>query len=120
MALIMLGPVVIAPPEGIDMTSAEGLSASMHLLQPKHFVMPFAAHAAGTLVGALVGSAIAVSHRSVIVYAIGIVFLGGGIAASFMIPAPTWFVVLDLAVAYLPMAHLGLFIANRLRRGAIT
>lgn len=31
----------------------------------------------------------------------------GGIAAAFMIPAPAWFVVLDLAVAYLPMAWIG-------------
>lgn len=31
----------------------------------------------------------------------------GGVAAAFMIPVPTWFVVLDLTVAYLPMAWLG-------------
>ena len=115
MALITLGPASIAPPPGADMTSANGLKASMHLLEPRHFIMPFLAHALGTLLGALAGSLIAVSHRSIVAYAIGAAFLCGGIAASIMIPAPTWFKVLDLVAAYLPMAWLGLSIANRLK-----
>lgn len=119
MALITLGPALIAPPPGADMTSAEGLKASMHLLEPRHFVMPFLAHAVGTLVGALVGAVSAVSHRAVVAYAIGIAFLCGGIAASVMIPAPKWFIALDLVAAYLPMAWLGLFIANRLKPEAV-
>lgn len=118
MALVLLGPALIAPPAGADMTTAEGLKAAMPLLEPKHFLMPFLAHAAGTLVGALVASVIAVSKRAVVAYAVGVVFLCGGIAASFMIPAPAWFKVLDLAVAYLPMAYLGLSLANRLRPAA--
>ena len=115
MALITLGPALIAPPPGADMTSANDLKASMHLLEPRHFIMPFLAHALGTLLGALAGSLIAVSHRSIVAYAIGAAFLCGGIAASIMIPAPTWFKVLDLVAAYLPMAWLGLSIANRLK-----
>jgi hypothetical protein len=118
MALIILGPTLIAPPPGVDMASAEGLRASMHLLEPRHFLMPLLAHAVGTLVGALAGSVIAVSRRSIVAYAIGTFFLCGGIAASVMIPAPTWFIVLDLAAAYLPMAWLGLSIGNHLRPGA--
>jgi hypothetical protein len=34
-----------------------------------------------------------------------------------MIPAPTWFMVLDLVVAYLPMAALGILIGRRLQQG---
>jgi hypothetical protein len=115
MALVILGPTLIAPPPGVDMASAEGLRASMHLLQPRHLLMPFLAHAVGTFVGALAGSVLAVSYRSLVAYAIGTIFLCGGIAASFMIPAPTWFMVLDLTVAYLPMAWLGVSIANRVK-----
>jgi hypothetical protein len=117
MALILLGPALIAPPPGADMGSAEGLKASLHLLEPRHFVMPCLAHAAGTLAGALAGSLMTASHRAFVAYAIGTVFLCGGIAASFMIPAPPGFIVLDLAAAYLPMAWLGLSIANRLHPG---
>ena len=45
MALITLGPSLIPPPAGVDVTSAEGLSKGMHLLEPRHFIMPFLAHA---------------------------------------------------------------------------
>jgi hypothetical protein len=100
------------------MSSAEGLKAAMHLLEPRHFLTPLLAHSAGTLVGALFGSLLAARQRTVVAYAIGAVFLCGGIAASFMIPAPPWFIALDLAAAYLPMAWLGLSIANRLRPAA--
>ncbi len=115
MALIALGPMVIPPPPGTDMTTAEGLEAAMPLLTPKHFVMPFLAHALGTLAGALAGAAMAVTHRSRVAYIVGFVFLAGGLAAVAMIPAPTWFIALDLIVAYLPMAWLGLSLANRLK-----
>lgn len=115
MAFIALGPVLIPPPAGADMNTAEGLRAAMPLLEPKHFLMPFLSHAVGTLVGAMAGALIAVTHRARIAYVVGVVFLFGGIAASAMIPAPTWFKALDLIVAYLPMAWLGLSLANRLK-----
>ena len=53
MALITISSSIIPPPEGVDVTTTEGLKASMHLFQPKHFIMPFLAHALGTFVGAL-------------------------------------------------------------------
>jgi hypothetical protein len=120
MALIMIGPSLIAPPPGVDMNTAEGLKAAMPLLEPKHFLMPFLAHAIGTLAGAMTGAVIAVSRRAVVAYVVGTLFLCGGIAASVMIPAPTWFIVLDLVAAYLPMAWLGLSIANRLKPSAVS
>ncbi len=115
MGIIKVGPMLIPPPPGADLTTAEGLRAAIPLLEPRHFLTPFLAHALGTLVGALVAASIAVRHRTFVAYAVGVVFLCGGIAASFMIPAPAWFVVLDLVVAYLPMAWLGLMLANRMR-----
>ena len=48
-------------------------------------------------------------------YAIGILFLCGGVAASFMIRAPAWFVALDLIAAYLPMAWLAARIGARIQ-----
>jgi hypothetical protein len=118
MALIILGPHVIPPPAGVDMTSTQGLSASMHLLGPQHFVFPFLAHALGTLAGAMAGFLIAASHRSLLAYAIGAVSLAGGIAAAFMFPAPIWFIILDLGVAYIPMAWIGIRLIRRMNRGA--
>jgi hypothetical protein len=108
LALIIAGPHVIPPPAGVDMANVQSLRASMHLLGPQHFVFPFLAHALGTLAGALVGFLAAASHRSCFAYLIGSLSLAGGIGAAFLFPAPTWFLILDLVVAYLPMAWIGI------------
>jgi hypothetical protein len=117
MALISLSPSLIPPPAGVDVNSAESLSKAMHLFEPRHFVMPFLAHALGTLAGALAAYLIAATHRAQMAYVIGAVFLCGGVAASFMIPAPIWFIALDLLAAYLPMAWLGIQIGTRMKQG---
>lgn len=111
MALITLGPSLIPAPVGVDVGSAESLAQAMHLFEPRHFIMPFLAHAVGTFAGALAACVIAASYKAPIAYAIGALFLCGGVAASFMIPAPAWFVALDLLAAYLPMAWLAIRIA---------
>ena len=114
-ALITLSPSLIPPPAGVDVTTAEGLSKAMHLFEPRHFIMPFLAHALGTLAGALAAYLIAASHKAQIAYGIGVVFLCGGLAASFMIPAPAWFIALDLLFAYLPMAWLAIQLGARMK-----
>ncbi len=107
MGIINISGSIIPPPEGADVTTVEGLKASIHLLQPKHFIMPFLAHALGTLVGAFLAAKFAVQHKMVLALGLGLFFLAGGIAAIFMIPAPMWFNATDLIIAYLPMAYLG-------------
>lgn len=107
LALIRVGGSVIPPPGGADVTTLEGLRASIHLFAPKHFLFPFLAHAAGTLVGAAVAARIAAGRPRLLAMVIGLVFLAGGLANVLMLPAPMWFNVLDLVVAYLPMAWLG-------------
>jgi hypothetical protein len=106
-ALIAVSGSVIPPPEGADLKTMEGLLASMHLMQPKHFVMPFLAHALGTLGGAYIAALIAATHKMKFAIAIGCLFLIGGIINVVMLPSPLWFTLLDLGVAYLPMAYLG-------------
>jgi hypothetical protein len=56
----------------------------------------------------------AATQKAKLAYVIGAVFLCGGVAASFMIPAPAWFIALDLLAAYLPMAWLATRIGARL------
>jgi hypothetical protein len=112
MGLIWLSPSLIPPPEGVDVTTTEGLKAGIHLFEPRHFIMPFLAHALGTFVGALVACKLAVLNKVRAAYLVGVLFLIGGIAASMMIPAPTWFIALDLLVAYLPMAWLAMRMAG--------
>lgn len=114
MAIVMTVPMLIPPPAGVDVTNPESIAASMHLFEAKHFIAPFVAHAAGAFVGALVAYLIAATRKSWFAYAIGVLSLCGGIAASFMIPAPIWFIVLDLVVAYIPMAWLAVLAGRAL------
>ncbi|MET0759047.1 MAG: hypothetical protein ABWZ56_01395 [Flavobacterium sp.] len=105
MGLIMISGSIIPPPDGADVTTTEGLKASMHLFEPKHFIFPFLAHALGTFVGALVAALMATNHKMRLALSIGIFFLLGGITSVFMLPSPTWFTVLDIVMAYIPMAY---------------
>lgn len=107
MGLISVSGTVIPPPHGADVTTMEGLKASMHLFEPKHFLFPFLAHALGTLVGAAVAALIAASRKFQLAMTIGAVFLAGGLASVLMLPSPIWFSALDLGGAYLPMAWIG-------------
>lgn len=116
MAIVTFGPALIPPPAGVDLSTPEGLAAGIALFEPRHFVTPFLAHALGTLVGAFVAYLLAASHKARFAYAIGVLFLMGGIAACFMIPAPAWFMALDLVVAYLPMAWLAIRIGAGLAK----
>lgn len=118
MALIIASPRIIPPPEGVDVMDAESIANSIHLFEPKHFVFPFLAHAIGTLTGALLAFLVAGSYRSVFAYVIGVIFLAGGIANCFMIPAPAWFIALDLAAAYIPMAWLATLLGRGIVGGA--
>lgn len=114
MALVTIGPRVIPAPAGVDVSKAESIAASIHLFEPKHFVFPFLAHALGTFAGALVAYLVAASRRTVFAFVVGGLFLAGGIAASFLIPAPAWFIALDLVAAYLPMAWLAMQVGRRM------
>lgn len=107
MGLITIGPEIIPLPEGIDPNDVNSYETNGHLLETKHFLFPFLAHALGTLVGAFLAAKLAISNQMTMSIIIGGFFLIGGIVASTMIPAPTWFIVTDLVVAYLPMGWLG-------------
>jgi len=117
MAIITISPSLIPPPVGVDVTNAESIAQGIHLFEPRHFILPFLAHALGTLAGALLAYLIAASCKKQLAWVIGALFLCGGVSASFMIPAPAWFVTLDLVVAYLPMAWLGILIGRRIQKG---
>ncbi len=107
MELINMSSSIIAPPKGAIVTTVEGLKASMHLFQPKHFLFPFLAHALGTLVGAILSVLIASNDfKKRAAYIIGVVFLIGGITNVLMLPSPIWFTLVDLFGAYIPMSFI--------------
>ena len=114
-AIIMISGSIIPPPTGLDITTEEGLKAGMHLLEPKHFIFPFLAHAIGTFVGAYIAARLG-AHKMVLAIIIGLFFLMGGIWMVMIVPSPLWFTIVDLAGAYLPIAYF----AGKIARGPVT
>jgi hypothetical protein len=106
MGLIQTGHSLF-PIKGVNPEDMEALAAAIPTLEFKYFIFPFLAHALGTLAGAFIAGFIAESHKMKFALGVGVLFLLGGIMASFMLPAPVWFIGTDLALAYIPMAWIG-------------
>jgi hypothetical protein len=107
MGLVALGPMVIPPPQGGDVSTMEGLRSTIHLFEPKHFLFPFLAHALGTLAGAWLAARLSATRPRASAMAIGLLFLAGGAMMAYSLPEAVVFNVVDLVLAYLPMAWLG-------------
>lgn len=107
MGIISLNGVIIPFPDGVDVTDMESLSASMYLFRPIDFLFPFLGHAIGTLAGAFIAAKIAVSRKMAFSMVIGLFFLAGGVYMISILPSPTWFNVVDIIGAYIPMAWVG-------------
>jgi hypothetical protein len=109
---------LIPPPPGVDLTTEAGLQNAMQVMEPIHFLMPFLAHALGTLAGAMLAARLSNAMRPSM--SIGILFLLGGIYMVKVLPSPLWFNVLDLSLAYLPMAWLGFLLGRKKMAAGIT
>ena len=93
--------------QGLVRNDMDALAAIMPTLEFEYFIFPFLAHALGTLAGATIAGVIAACHKMKFSLAIGCLFLAGGITMSYMLPGPIWFIILDLLIAYIPMAWIG-------------
>lgn len=108
MGLVYVGPLIIPPPEGTDFSTMEGLKAAMPLMQPKHFLFPFLAHSMGTFAGASVAIFLSKQQQTIAPWLVGVLFFAGGLINIFLLPSPLWFTMLDLSLAYLPVAWLSI------------
>ena len=111
--IIQYSSAVISPPAGFDLATEEGLKAAMVVMEPKHFIMPFLAHAIGTLVGAFFVTLFIKDRKLFRALLVGFLFFLGGAWMVFELPSPLWFDALDLGLAYIPMAWLGYKLALR-------
>ena len=106
MGLIITGNQLIPFSENINPMNAMNWEI-------RYFIFPFLAHAIGTLSGAFIAAKFSASYHMLFAICIGIFFLSGGISMVFILPAPIWFIVIDLIFAYLPMGWLGWKISNK-------
>ena len=115
-AIIYLGNFLIPLPPGIDPTDIGSLKMNIKKLPIFHFIPPLLAHAFGTLSGAFITAKTAARQQFTWSLFIGIFFLASGIFTVFQIGGPTWFVSLDLLLAYLPMAWWGWYLAQKTKK----
>jgi hypothetical protein len=118
MGLILIGPSIIPMPDGVIPMDEVSLKEHIHLFETKHFIMPFLAHALGTLVGAFVAVKLCnifnVPKVGLIAsIAIGLLFLWGGLETSKSIGASMNAALFDAILAYIPFALGGYFLAKR-------
>ena len=100
MALIISGGELFPFSNGMDPMNAE-------MWEIKYFIFPFLAHSIGTLAGAFITAKLSSSYHMVFSISIGLFFLFGGIYMVSILPAPFWFICMDLLLAYIPMAWFG-------------
>ena len=107
MAIVMLSIFVFPLPEGTDLFDPVAMEQVIASFGPGQFLFAFAAHALGTLVGAVVAARIATTRKMWFAIGIGLYFLYGGVTMIAMYGGPMWFKVLDLVGGYIPMGWLG-------------
>jgi len=100
MGLIIVGDQLIPLVNGMNPMDAT-------MWEIKYFLFPFLAHAIGTLSGAFIVAKYTISYHMILAICISIFFLLGGIFMVFIMPAPVWFIVTDLSLAYIPMGWYG-------------
>jgi len=98
--LIFLGGIIFSPSGNFEPMNAMNWDF-------KYFIFPFLAHSIGTLSGAFIVSKLSKKSSIIFPLIVGLYFLSGGIYMVTILPAPTWFVLLDVILGYIPMALLG-------------
>jgi len=106
-SMVQLGTVLFPFPPEVNFDTSSGMQA-FHDLPVHFYIFPFLAHAIGTLSGCITAIIILRNQGKWVVYSIGYLFFVAGIIAVDLINAPVWFDILDLSLAYLPMAWLSM------------
>lgn len=104
---------IIPPPEGFDLNNPSELAKAMKVMEVRHFVFPFLSHALGTLLGVICFTYFSRSNKFLFPMLIAGLFFAGGLYMVIILPAPIWFNLVDLVLAYFPMAIIGFKLARR-------
>lgn len=108
-AIINLGmPVPVQ--EGVD--QYEALREMMDSFTTMDYMIPLAAHIFGILTGLIVARLIC-KTSNVPIYIIGGLHMVGTVINLFLIPAPTWFIMVDL---FLPILIIIYFLRTKKRK----
>ncbi len=113
--IIEIQSLFIPLPPGADFSTEESFKSSIKLLSAKHFIFPFLAHAMGTLLSGTL-AVLFLKHSDRLKYylwIIGGLFFAAGTYMVAILPAPVWFNLLDLTMAYFPMVWLPYYLLRK-------
>jgi MFS family permease len=113
MALVSVSNAMYPPPEGIDPNDFEAFRAHIEAnpMPLGALLIVLAAHAGGSFVSGFVCGAIAKRRWYLAAAILGLLWTCGGIAMLFLLPAPLWFAIADVAL-YIPAALLGVHLGG--------
>lgn len=108
MAVVTSSHAVFPLPAGVDPNDFEEFKAHVeaHGLPTGALILVIIAHAGGSFVSGFVCGLIARRPWHAAAIGLGLLWTCGGAAMLFMLPAPAWFAVADIAL-YIPAAVLG-------------
>ena len=116
MATLKVGMLIVPFPSGFDPNTPEGIEGAMQQFTIAHFLVPFFAHALGTLLGAFVAAKWSGTQSRLPALIVAGMFFVGGVLMVLQIPStPVWFMLLDLGLAYFPMGYLAHAITSKPR-----
>jgi len=107
MGVLMISINLLTYPDNFIFGDTDSLNENIHLFEFRHFFVVYLAHTLGTFISAFTVVKLAASRHFILAISFGTLFLMLGLIMSLQIPqSPTWFVIIDLIFAYLPVAWL--------------
>ena len=100
--------IVFPLPDGVHASNPKSISDNIHLFEAKNFIVPFLAHAIGTLCGAYFTAKFAVKYKFNFALGIGAIFLTNALMTAYLVENTSMtFNIIDFVLAYFPMAFIG-------------
>jgi hypothetical protein len=108
-------PLICTVPAHVKPIDKEAFEAIIRNTPFSVFLCLITANAIGCFTGGFAGALVAKKNRQLVSLIIGVLILSIGIANFVRLKHPLWFVIASLIV-YLPAAHLGGMLAQRIRK----
>lgn len=121
MILVTISQAMYPYPEGIDPNDMDAVREHIEAngMPFGALVIVLMAHAGGSLVSGLVCGLIAKKQWIAAAIGLGLWWTLGGVTMLFLLPAPLWFAIVDIAL-YVPAAIAGVFVGGRLTGAGAT
>lgn len=109
-----LGHFITPPPEGVNITDAESISAYMKDIPLASLLMVWLAYIIGSFVAGLITAVLLRKNQLKAAVACGVLILAAGALNLYLIPHPLWFSI-GTILTYIPFAVLGAHFGKKIK-----